>query len=79
MLAVTGMEVLVRKMRGPTMKMRGSVTPAGTDAEQVAVENLLALASLLLAGGSRDLVLSPGVAAKQVAVPAMLSAAEPLV
>ena len=79
MLAVTGMEVLFRKMRGLTMKMRGPVTPAGTAAEQVAVENLLALVSLPLARGSRDLVTSPGVVAKQVAVPAMLSAAEPLV
>ena len=58
------------------MKMRGPVTPAGAASEQVAVESLLALASRPLAGGSRDLVLSPATAVKQAAALAVLLVAE---
>ena len=66
------MEVLVGMM-----KKRGLVTPAGTAAEQVAAESLLALASLPLESRSQDLVPSPGAAAGQAAAPAMLPVAEP--
>ena len=48
------------------VEMRDLVTPS-VAAEQVAVKGLLALASLLWAGGSWDQVLSPGTAAKQAA------------
>ena len=59
MPAVAGMEALVR-----TMKMRGPVTLTGANAEQVAVESLLALASLPLKCGPWDLVPSLGTTAK---------------
>ena len=59
------------------MKMRGPVTPFGAAAEQAAAENLLALASSLLAGGYLYLVPLPGAAYKQAAAPAMLLVAEP--
>ena len=72
--AVASMEVPLRMM-----KMRGPVNPSCGAAKQVAVESLLALASPPLAGRSRDLVLSLGIAAKQSAAPAMLLVAKPLI